>query len=120
MAVMRAWGFQYKTNLIWDKEMIGTGYWFRNQHEILLVGTRGDIAAPAMGTQWSSLLRERRTEHSAKPERVLRMIEEYYPTLPRMELNRRGPVRSGWDAWGLETKTSEAAIFGTDLFRTNI
>jgi N6-adenosine-specific RNA methylase IME4 len=54
--VMRAWGFTYKTCAVWSKDRIGTGYWFRNQHEILLVGTRGQIPAPAMGTQWSSLI----------------------------------------------------------------
>jgi N6-adenosine-specific RNA methylase IME4 len=41
-----------------------------------------------------------RGEHSAKPECFLEMVEEYFPTLPKIELNRRGPPRPNWDAWG--------------------
>jgi N6-adenosine-specific RNA methylase IME4 len=42
------------------------------------------------------------TEHSAKPGKFLELIEAYFPTLPKIELNRRGPARAGWDAWGNE------------------
>ena len=48
LMVMEAWGFEYKSHAVWDKIHIGTGYWFRNSHELLLVGTKGDIPAPAM------------------------------------------------------------------------
>ena len=51
---MAAWGFTYKTHFVWVKDKIGTGYWNRNKHELLLVGTRGDVPAPAMGTQFES------------------------------------------------------------------
>jgi hypothetical protein len=47
--VMEAWGFTYKSCAVWSKDRIGTGYWYRNKHEILLVGTRGHVPAPAMG-----------------------------------------------------------------------
>ena len=43
-----------------------------------------------------------RGRHSAKPECFLDMIEKYFPTLPKIELNRRGAPRPGWDAWGNE------------------
>jgi hypothetical protein len=46
--VMAAWGFDYKSNLAWAKDRIGTGYWFRNRHEHLLVGTRGSVPAPGL------------------------------------------------------------------------
>ena len=59
LEVMRAWGFAYKTQAMWAKDRIGTGYWFRNKHELLLVGTRGDVPAPAPGTQWESLISAR-------------------------------------------------------------
>lgn len=36
LEVMRAWGFKYKTQAVWDKSWVGMGYWFRGQHEILL------------------------------------------------------------------------------------
>jgi len=102
--VMQAWGFKYKSHLIWNKVHIGTGYWFRNQHELLLVGTKGKIPAPAMGEQWPSIIHEPRTRHSAKPECVLELIEQYFPNLPKIELNRRGEPRAGWDAWGNEVQ----------------
>ena len=107
--VMDVWGFEYKSHMVWDKVHIGTGYWFRNRHELLLVGTRGDIPAPAMGDQFASVMTIARKEHSAKPEQFLELIEQYFPNLPKIELNRRGPARAGWDAWGNETEVAEAA-----------
>ncbi|MBU2533308.1 MAG: hypothetical protein KKB37_11245 [Alphaproteobacteria bacterium] len=82
----------------------GTGYWFRNGHEILLVARRGNIIAPAMGTQPNSVQQSLRGEHSAKPEDVLELIEHWYPTVPKLELHRRGKPRPGWWAWGNEVE----------------
>jgi N6-adenosine-specific RNA methylase IME4 len=101
--VMQRWGFSYKTNFAWIKDKAGTGYWNRNRHEHLLVGTKGNIPAPALGTQWDSVIEAAVGRHSAKPERSLELIETYFPTLPKIELNRRGAPRPGWDAWGAET-----------------
>jgi hypothetical protein len=55
LSVMAAWGFDYKSQCIWLKDRIGTGYWFRNRHELLLIGTRGTIPAPAPGEQYPSV-----------------------------------------------------------------
>lgn len=103
--VMKAWGFTYKSQLIWFKQRPGdargTGYWFLNEHEILLVGTRGDIPAPALGTQVRSVFLAPVGEHSEKPDDQYEIIERYFPTLPKIELNARR-ARDGWDAWGLE------------------
>jgi N6-adenosine-specific RNA methylase IME4 len=99
---MAAWGFEYKSHFAWGKNRDGTGYWNRNTHELLLIGTRGNIPAPAPGTQFHSLIMQPVREHSAKPERFLDIIEIYFPNLPKIELNRRGPPRAGWDAWGNE------------------
>jgi N6-adenosine-specific RNA methylase IME4 len=103
LRVMEAWGFEYKSHAVWDKIHIGTGYWFRNRHELFLIGTKGDIPAPVMGDQFPSLFSIARKEHSAKPDQFLELIESYFPTLPKIELNRRGVPRPGWDAWGNET-----------------
>jgi N6-adenosine-specific RNA methylase IME4 len=105
--VMEAWGFEYRSHFVWAKDRPGTGYWNRNKHELLLVGVKGSIPAPAPGTQAHSLIAWPASEHSAKPEVFLELIESYFPNLPKIELNRRGPARPGWDAWGNET--SEAA-----------
>lgn len=104
LKVMEAWGFTYKSQFIWLKDKVGTGYWNRNKHEILLVGTKGNIPAPAMGDQWESVIEAPVGEHSAKPERFLEMIEGYFPNLPKIELNRRGPARDEWAAWGAEVE----------------
>jgi N6-adenosine-specific RNA methylase IME4 len=109
LQVVSAWGFTYRSHLIWKKDRIATGYWFRNAHELLLVGTKGNIPAPAMGTQWASVIEAPVTQHSAKPERFLEMIEQYFPTLPKIELNRRGPPREGWHAWGNEADEDDAS-----------
>jgi N6-adenosine-specific RNA methylase IME4 len=104
LAVMEAWGFGYKSHFAWFKDRLGTGYWNRNMHELLLIGTRGHVPAPAPGDQWASALSVPRGRHSQKPEKFYEMIESYYPTLPKIELNARGPARPGWDVWGLEAE----------------
>jgi N6-adenosine-specific RNA methylase IME4 len=101
LAVMSAWGFTYKSQVIWAKDRIGTGYWFRNKHELLLVGTKGAIPAPAMGMQASSLIEAPAGRHSEKPACFHDLIERYFPSLPKIELNARRP-RRGWDLWGNE------------------
>jgi N6-adenosine-specific RNA methylase IME4 len=109
LLVMAAWGFDYVSNYAWGKDKIGPGYWNREKHEHLLIGTRGKIPCPAPGTQWDSFVMSPRGEHSEKPERFLQMIETYFPTLPKIELNRRGAPRPGWDAWGNEADDDEEA-----------
>jgi N6-adenosine-specific RNA methylase IME4 len=99
LLVIARWGFAYRSHFVWKKDRLGTGYWNRNLHELLLVGVRGEIPAPAMGEQWQSLIDAPVGEHSAKPAKFLELIEAYFPTLPKIELNRRGPPRAGWDAW---------------------
>jgi N6-adenosine-specific RNA methylase IME4 len=115
LTVMEAWGFDYKSHCIWAKTTkegnlaLGTGYWFRNCHELLLVGVRGNIPAPAPGTQYASVIDQFVHEHSAKPECFLEMIEQMFPTLPKIELNRRGPPRKNWSAWGNESQQEDVA-----------
>jgi N6-adenosine-specific RNA methylase IME4 len=106
LTVMAAWGFDYVSHYVWGKDKIGMGYWLRERHELLLIGTRGKPPAPAPGTQWFSLISAPRGEHSEKPECFLEMIETYFPNLPKIELNRRGPPRPGWDAWGNEAEAA--------------
>jgi N6-adenosine-specific RNA methylase IME4 len=98
---LRAWGFDYVSNYVWVKDKIGLGHWNRNKHEHLLIGTRGSIPAPAMGTQHESVIAAPRTRHSAKPAAVREMIEGMFPSLPRLEMFSRGS-HEGWDCWGAE------------------
>lgn len=101
LQVMAAWRFTYKSNAIWDKEIIGMGYWFRGQHELLLVGTKGKFSPPQPSSRHSSIFHARRTRHSAKPEVVRQHIEIMFPLLPKVELFAREP-HIGWDVWGNE------------------
>jgi N6-adenosine-specific RNA methylase IME4 len=102
--VMTGWRFEYRTHFVWNKVHTGTGYWIRNQHELLLLGVKGNPPAPAMGDQFDSVFTLPRGKHSAKPEQFLDMIEQYFPTMPKIELHRRGLARPGWDAWGAEAQ----------------
>lgn len=99
LEVMAAWGFLYRTNLVWVKDKIGTGYYIRNEHELLLIGRRGNLPVPEPGTQPSSVIHAPRTEHSEKPVEFYELIETLYPDLPKIELFARNN-REGWKAWG--------------------
>ena len=104
LAVMAAWGFEYKSHFIWIKDKAGTGYWNRNMHELLLVGTKGHVPAPEMGTQWPSVIDSEVLRHSQKPSVFAEVIESHYPNLPKLEMNARGKGRPGWSVWGLEAE----------------
>lgn len=109
--VLRAWGgsdpktgeltpFVYKAQMCWDKVLIGPGHWFRTQHEILIVATRGHFPPPPEHARPGSMYSEQRQGHSAKPDYFADMIVKMFPDLPRIELFARPPGRPGWDLWG--------------------
>lgn len=99
--IMKMWGFEYKTNAVWDKEILGMGYWFRGQHELLLVGTKGSFSPPEEKLRISSVIREKRTQHSKKPDVVYTILENLFPDANRLEMFARSK-RSNWSAWGNE------------------
>lgn len=101
IAVVGAWGFTYKTHLIWNKEKIGMGYWFRGQHELLLVATKGDFSPPPAEKRISSVFLEARTEHSKKPKYFYDWIEQAFPGRKYIELFARSS-RPNWAVWGNE------------------
>jgi N6-adenosine-specific RNA methylase IME4 len=105
LRVMAAWGFAYKSHIVWHKlrpgAARGPGYWVTGEHELLLIGTRGNVPAPAPGTQSPSVIAAPVGEHSEKPEAFARLIESYFPNLPKVELNARR-ARPGWVTWGNE------------------
>lgn len=104
LSVLNAWGFDYRTCLVWDKEIIGMGYWFRGQHELLLVGVKGYFSPPAQALRVSSVLRHRRERHSKKPNIVVDWIDNWYPDMSKLELFARNK-RLGWDCWGNEVES---------------
>ena len=101
LLVMQAWGFDYRTSMVWVKPSIGPGQWVRQRHEYLLIGVRGDIPTPKGEDKPDSVIEAPREEHSKKPEIVYDIIERMYPELPKVELFSRRK-RENWAAWGNE------------------
>jgi N6-adenosine-specific RNA methylase IME4 len=108
LEVMEAWGFEYKTHFVWVKDKTGLGLICRNQHEILLYGTRGAMPGPQV--QFSSVFSYPRGEHSAKPPEIRTAIEQMYPDFKqqhRLELFARGRI-DGWSTYGFEARQEAA------------
>ncbi|MEM8781232.1 MAG: MT-A70 family methyltransferase [Planctomycetota bacterium] len=107
LQVMEAWGFTYKSNLVWYKvrkdggpDGRGVGFYFRNVTELILFGVRGRMRTEQPGRTQVNLLSTRKREHSRKPDEIYDIVEACSPG-PRMELFARFP-RDGWDQWGNE------------------
>jgi N6-adenosine-specific RNA methylase IME4 len=108
LRVMRAWGFAYKSNLVWHKvrrdggsDGRGVGFYFRNVTELVLFGVRGRRARTlAPGRRQVNLVASRKREHSRKPDELYPIIESCSPG-PFLELFARG-LRPGWTVWGNE------------------
>lgn len=106
LAVMRAWGFTYKSNLVWHKirkdggsDGRGVGFYFRNVTEIILFGVRGKNARTLPpGRSQVNLLATRKREHSRKPDEQYQIIEAC-SSGPYLELFARG-CRPRWTGWG--------------------
>lgn len=111
LRVMSAWGFTYRTHAIWDKLKIGSGHWFRGQHELLMVGIRGKHSTPPAAKRISSVIRIKRGAHSSKPDQVRELIREWFPDERRLEVFARQwtsfwPVPEGWDVYGNQTQST--------------
>lgn len=106
LEIMKAWGFEYKTNIIWEKVRTdgqpdgrGVGFYFRNVTEILLFGIHGkNNRTLQAGRSQVNLIRSMKREHSRKPDEIIPIIEAC-SSGPYLELFARGD-RPGWDMWG--------------------
>lgn len=112
LACLEAWGFTYKTHLVWDKKALGMGSWFRTRHEILLIGVRQKTKA--FHCQFPSILVEARKKHSAKPAQQYDYIEKACPAGTYLELFARTP-REGWEQTGLELDGRDVREFIHDI-----
>lgn len=106
LQVMQAWGFQYKSNIVWHKirkdggsDGRGVGFYFRNVTEILLFGTRGPNARtlPPARSQ-VNIVQTQKREHSRKPDEQYELIEAC-SSGPYLEMFARGG-HLGWENWG--------------------
>lgn len=105
LMVMEAWGFSYKTNIVWHKirkdggpDGRGVGFYFRNTTELVLFGTRGKMRTLAPGRRQVNIIRTPKREHSKKPDELYEIIESCSPG-PYLELFARG-TRAKWTQWG--------------------
>ncbi|HEX8165326.1 MAG TPA: MT-A70 family methyltransferase [Beijerinckiaceae bacterium] len=106
LSVMAAWGFHYKSNVVWHKvrkdggsDGRGVGFYFRNVTELLLFGVRGKNARTlSPGRRQVNMIETRKREHSRKPDEQYGIIESCSPG-PFLELFARG-TRRGWAMWG--------------------
>jgi N6-adenosine-specific RNA methylase IME4 len=119
LAVMKAWGFSYKSNIVWHKvrkdggsDGRGVGFYFRNVTELMLFGVCGRNARTlAAGRRQVNLLATRKREHSRKPDEQYGIIEACSPA-PFLELFGRG-IRKGWVTWGNQASATYAPTWHT-------
>lgn len=113
--ILPAWEFEYSSCCVWDKtdaeheNEVGTGLVFRNQHELLIYAKRGHPAGPLFKPP--SIYRERKREHSRKPDYYREMIDKMTGGLPALELFARvddeHPLPPGWEAWGNQSDVAD-------------
>jgi len=124
LRVMQAWGFTYKTNIVWLKtrkdggpDGRGVGFYFRNVTEMLLFGVRGkNMRTLAPGRSQVNLIAARKREHSRKPDEQYDIIMACSPG-PYLELFARGR-REGWACWGNEADESYAPGWKTYAYNS--
>jgi len=112
LRLLDAWGFTYKTNLVWYKirkdggpDGRGVGFYFRNVTELVLFGVRGSMRTLAPGRRQVNLMAHRKREHSKKPPNLHTIAEECSPG-PRVELFSR-ERRPLWEHWGNQVDNYE-------------
>ena len=112
LEVMQAWGFTYKTNLVWYKvrkdggpDRRGVGFYFRNVTEVVLFGVRGNMRTLGPGRRQENIIVSQKREHSRKPDQLYKIIESCSPG-PYLELFARCK-REGWTVWGDESEKFE-------------
>ena len=112
LEVMKAWGFTYKSNIIWHKirkdggpDGRGVGFYFRNTTEMVLFGVRGSMRTLAPGRRQVNIIKTMKQEHSRKPDALYDVIQSCSPG-PYLELFARGQ-RKGWSSWGNQADSYE-------------
>lgn len=108
LSVVNAWGFSYKTSMVWDKVKHTIGYYVSMRHELLLICGKGS-STPDVKKLYDSVYSEVRTSHSKKPEYFRNLIDELYPKGKRIELFARGMLPTGWEGWGNEVLANSKA-----------
>ena len=125
LEVLKAWGFQYKSNIVWHKirkdggsDGRGVGFYFRNVTEIILFGVRGKNARTlAPGRRQVNLFSTRKREHSRKPDEQYDIIEACSRG-PYLELFARG-ARANWTLWGNQASNDYKPTWDTYAYNSS-
>ena len=126
LRVMEAWGFQYKSNLVWHKirkdggsDGRGVGFYFRNVTELILFGVRGKNARTLdAGRSQVNMIQTRKREHSRKPDEQYKLIEACSPG-PYLEMFARGE-RPKWAVWGNQADETYAPTWKTYAYNSAV
>lgn len=126
LKVLQAWGFDYKSNIIWHKirkdggsDGRGVGFYFRNVTEVILFGIKGKNARTlAPGRRQVNLFSTRKREHSRKPDEQYEIIESCSPG-PYLELFGRGK-RAGWTVWGNQAEDDYKPTWDTYKYNSSL
>lgn len=121
LRVVQAWGFTYRTQLVWAKDRTGTGFWARNQHEVVLICRKGAFPCKQPGEDAplgasvidAPLLDAAVREHSRKPDQFYDRVDavERWAGMRRLDMFTR-QTRPGWTPFGDEaTKFDRAPDF---------
>lgn len=107
--VINAWGFSYKTSIVWDKVAHNYGHYVSVRHELLLIATRGSCTPDRPTPMPDSVMSIPRSQvHSEKPAAFRELIERLYDG-PRLELFARAAC-DGWTTWGDQASERAAAV----------
>lgn len=126
LRVMREWGFNYKSNIIWHKirkdggsDGRGVGFYFRNVTEVILFGVRGkNVRTLQPGRSQVNMIQSRKREHSRKPDEQYELIESC-SWGPYLELFSRG-TREGWTTWGNQAVEDYAPDWNTYSYNSAV
>lgn len=101
--LLQAWGFRYVSQMVWTKSRIGTGFWVRNRHELVLIGKRGKFPCPRPAPFADSVIEAPTGRHSEKPEALQDIIDSTWPEARKLEMFARRQ-RPGWSHHGNEVE----------------
>jgi len=124
--VMKEWGFEYKTMLIWYKirkdggpDRRGVGFYFRNVTEVVLFGNRGQLRTLQPGRSQENIITTQKRGHSIKPDELYEIIESCTPPALFFRIYSARRTRNNWISWGDEVEPQTAIKYSNPVVPTS-